>query len=305
MTSKILGLLSVVLASTLHAGVNYYFTDSLHAIDSSKWAVVGALVPGAAGLAAPDANGGALISKVPIPDGSAEAEVLATITLLHSGGVYTEFLQAAANAHSGPQGAGAYLAFEMQNPTFDAAGHCMATFVVLQGAANGTVSVLSGFQHACRSGMILRFAVRGTTALIWPDEAQPVEFSVNAGLGAPGIGSYNTPAGNSIAQVQLGSITREGPAAVDQRTVGVSAFRNRVDIQWKPPVLASTSAGLNGYWIYRDGDYFMRTTATRFSDEAVTPGSKHEYDIYTVDQHFNFSQATHVNAATPASAVKN
>ena len=289
---------------TLNAGVNYYLTDSLHTIDPAKWTVVGSLAPSALGLAAPDPNGGALISKVPVPDGSAEAEVLATITLLHSGGVYPDFLQATGNAHSGPQGAGAYVAFEMQNPTFDSAGHCMATFVVLQGASTGAVSVLSGFQHACRSGMTLRFAVHGTTALIWPDEAQPIEFSVTRGLGAPGIGSYNTPAGNSIAQVQLGSITREAPDAVDQKTVGVSTFRNRVDIQWKPPALASTSAGLNGYWIYRDGDYFMRTTSTRFSDEAVTPGSKHEYDIYTVDQHFNFSQATHVNATTPATSVK-
>ena len=35
-------------------------------------------------------------------------------------------------------------------------------------------------------------------------------------------------------------------------------------------------------------------------DEAVSPGATHSYTIYTVDQHFNFSTATTVNATTPA-----
>jgi hypothetical protein len=200
--------------------------------------MVGSLVPGA--------NGGALISKMPIPDGTAEAEVLATVALLHSGGVYTEYLQASPNAHTGPQRGGAYLAFEMQNPTFDSAGHCAANFLVLQGSASGAVSLFSSFPHACRNGMTMRFAVRGTTALVWPDQAKPVEFSVTAA-----IGSYNAPAGNAISPVQLGSIARAIPAAIDQRTIGVSAFRNRVDVQWKPVALDAASAGINGYWICR------------------------------------------------------
>jgi hypothetical protein len=290
-------------AAALHAGVNYYLTDNLHAIDPSKWTATGSLAPGAAGLAAPDPGGGALISKVPVPDGTAEAEVLATLTLEHSGGVYTEYLQASPNSHTGPQGGGAYLAFEMQNPTFDSAGHCTANFLVLQGAASGSVSLLAGFQHACRNGMTLRFAVHGTTALVWPDQAEPVEFPVTAGIGAPGIGSYNAPAGNAISLVQLGAIGRQTPAAVNHSTVGVSSFRNRVDVQWKPVALDAASAGLNGYWIYRDGDYLMRTTNTHFSDEAVSPGATHTYTVYTVDQHFNFSPATTITASTPAIAA--
>ena len=54
---------------------------------------------------------------------------------------------------SGPQGGGAYLAFEMQNPTFDAAGHCMANFLVLQSSPAGVVSLLASFQHGCRNGI--------------------------------------------------------------------------------------------------------------------------------------------------------
>ena len=141
-------ILSVLMLTALaHAGVNYYVSDSLQTIDPSKWAAVGALVPSTAGLAATDPNGGALISKIPVPDGTSEAEVLATVKLLHSGGVYTVYLQASANAHSGPQGGGSYLAFEMQNPTFDSTGHCSAAFLVFQ-SAGGAVSLLSSFQHA-------------------------------------------------------------------------------------------------------------------------------------------------------------
>jgi len=297
--------LLLLTAAACYGGVNYYLTDSLHAIDPTKWTTVGAIAASATGLAAANPSGGALISKVPVPDGTAEAEVLATLTLLHSGGVYTEYLQATQNSHTGPQGGGAYLAFEMQNPTFDTTGHCVANFLVLQGGATGAVSLLASFQHACRNGMTMRFAVHGTTALVWPDQAQPVEFSVTAGIGSPGIGSYGAPAGNAISLVQLGAIARVLPVAVDQRTVGISAFRNRVDVQWKPPILAATSSGLAGYWIYRDGDYLMRTTSTHFSDEAVAPGATHSYTIYAVDQHFNFSTATSISASTPAiQAVK-
>jgi hypothetical protein len=175
-----------------------------------------------------------------------------------------------------------------------------ANFLVLQSTPNGQVSLISSFLHACRNGMTLRFAIHGNTALVWPDQPLPIEFPVSAGIGAPGIGAYNTPAGNSISQVQLGQIARTLPPAVDEQTIGVSAFRNHIDVQWKPPALDETSAGLSGYFIYRDGEYFMRTTRTTFSDEAVSPGSTHSYKIYTVDQHFNFSAATTITASAPA-----
>jgi hypothetical protein len=292
--------LLLLAAGYARAGINYYVTDNLRTVDPSKWATVGALAPGGGGLAAPDPNGGALLSKVPIPDGTAEAEVLATITLLHSGGVYAEYLQATGNAHTGPQGGGAYLAFEMQNPTFDAAGNCTANFLVLQSAASGTVSLLASFQHSCRNGMTMRFAVHGTKALAWPDQAQPVEFPVTAAPGAPGIGAYGTPSGNAISLVQLAAIGRGLPPGVDQHTVGVSAFRNRIDVQWRPVTLDAASSGLSAYWIYRDGEYLMRTTSTHFSDETVTPGATHIYTIYAVDQHFNFSPGCSITVSTPA-----
>jgi len=285
------------------AGVNYYVTDKLTSIDATKWAVTGNLSPGPSGLAIHDPNGGSLISKLAIPDGSNEAEVAATITLLSSGGVYTEFMQASNGAHTGSGGSGSYIAFEMQNPTFDQSHNCTATFLILQ-SSNNITSVVSAFQHSCRNGMLMRMAVHGKTALVWADDPTPVEFGVSPGAGQPGIGAYNMPSGNSIAQIQLGALSRTPPKAVDQNSVGVSAFRNRVDLQWKPPVEAADSPGIAGYWIYRDGLYFARTSATHFSDEAVTAGAKHIYTIYTTDQHFNQSAGTTITISTPSPVAK-
>ena len=121
---------AVLLAATpLVAGVQYYLSDRLTSIDPTKWSTVG---PGAAsttGLVNATANGGSLISKVKIPDSSSEVEVYAALTLAASGGTYTEFVQATPDAHTSSEGSGSYIAFEMQNPTFDSTGHCRANFL--------------------------------------------------------------------------------------------------------------------------------------------------------------------------------
>jgi len=293
---------ALLTATHLHAAVQYYLSDNLTAPAPSKWTTAGVLSPDSLGLTAPHPNGGALISSVSIPDGTSEAEVLADITLNTSGGVYTEYLQASANAHTGGAGAGSYLAFEMQNPTFDGKGHCMANFLLFQSVAN-SVTLLASFQHACRNGMQMRFAVHGSMALAWPDQAVPVEFAITPGVGQPGIGSYGTPAGNAISLVQLGSIIRTPPSAVLESAVGFSAFRNRTDVQWKA-VPEDVNGGLAGYWIYRDGIYLMRTTLTHFSDETVQPGASHSYTIKAVDIHFNVSPGTSITVATPAIQAK-
>jgi len=70
-------------------------------------------------------------------------------------------------------------------------------------------------------------------------------------------------------------------------------------VQWHGAVLDPNGPGLDGYFIYRDGDYLMRTTATHFSDEAVSAGAKHTYSIYVVDQHYNLSPGASVDVVTP------
>jgi RHS repeat-associated protein len=131
-----------------------------------------------------------------------------------------------------------------------------------------------------------------------------MEFvGVTPGAGRPGIGVYGAPSGNAISQVQLGTIHRAAPAAVDSQTLAVSAFPRHIDLQWKPATSVTASIGFAGYWIYRDGLYFRRTTATTFFDETVAPGEQHTYAVYAVDQHYNFSAATLVTVTVPPFAT--
>jgi RHS repeat-associated protein len=286
-------------ASPVWASYQYYLTDSLASIDTAKWSTAGAVSPSATGLAAPNSNGGSLLSQVPIPDGSSEAEVAITVTLAGSGGVYTEFLQSSPGARTGPASAGSYLAFEMQNPQFDSNKYCSANFLVLQ-SVQGAVSLVAAFQHSCRSGMVMRMAVHGDTVLVWPDQAQAMEFHLDGlGAGQPGIGSYSTPAGNSISQVRLGAIDRQPPAAVDALKLVASVFRKHVDLQWPAAADDANGSGVAGYWLYRDGLYLARTSSTQFIDETVNPGESHTYAVYTIDQHFNLAPAASLAVSVP------
>lgn len=294
---------TILAITVLRADVQYYLTDKLTSIDSSKWTQVGTVSAATTGLSAPAVTGGSLISKIKAPDGSSEVEIRAVLTLVASGGVYTEFVQATSDAHTGSQGSGSYLALEMQNPTFDGTGHCLANYSLLQSVA-GTVYAVASFQHGCRNGMELRLAVNGTTALVWPDQATPIEFPISPASGQPGIGAYGTPAGNAFSLVQLGSIGRGKPAGLSNGSIGFTAFRNRTDVQWRPIAVDASSPGLAGYFIYRDGQYLMRTTATHFSDEAVAPGANHVYTIYAVDQHYNLSPGASVTVITPTPKSK-
>src|SRR5260370_21135004 len=203
---------ALLLACPAWAGYTYYLTDNLASIDAAKWVATGAMSPSQTGLSATDAGGATLISRLPIPDGSSEAEVAMTITLLASGGTYTEFLQATSDARTAHSRAGSYLAFEMQNPKFDSSGKCTATYVLFQSTA-GATNLLASFLHTCRNGMVMRLAVHGSTALVWADLAAPMEFPMTAmTAGQPGIAAATMPPPNAIALVQLVAVARTPPA---------------------------------------------------------------------------------------------
>ncbi len=69
---------AVLLAGRAWAGYQYYLTDNLTTIDPAKWISTGTPAATKSGLSVSDANGGSLISRLPVPDGSSEAEVSMT-----------------------------------------------------------------------------------------------------------------------------------------------------------------------------------------------------------------------------------
>lgn len=297
MTKTALALL-LLSAGALPGAERYFFEEHLTALDHSRWVTTGSPASADTGLAATDSEGASLIWNQGIPDGTADAEVRAALKLTGSGGRYTEYLRATPDARTTGSGNGSYLAFEMRNPTFDPAGACAATFSILQ-RVGGVVSLLSSFQHGCHDGMEMRFAIHGNLAIVWLDGSAPAEFPTAApASGQPGIGVAETPAGNAMSTVRLGLVAHTVPAAIPQEKIGVSSFRNRVDVQWTP-VAATVYGVAPSYWIYRDGNYLLRTAAHQFSDEAVSPGSQHTYTIYAVDEDFNFSPGVSVSATAP------
>ena len=50
--------------------------------------------------------------------------------------------------------------------------------------------------------------------------------------GQPGIGAFGAPSSNGISQVQLGSINRTAPSAVDSQALAVSALNPGVHLPY-------------------------------------------------------------------------
>jgi hypothetical protein len=152
------------LASAIY-GYSFYQTDPLTSINTLYWTQAGSVTAYSNGMGAPDPNGGSLISRVAVPDGSSNYEIRANINLVASGGNYTLFARATSDARTGGGGAGTFYAFEMQNPTFTG-GSCSATFVVYK-RVNGTTSLLGQWPGACANGMLLRLIIRPGLLIVW------------------------------------------------------------------------------------------------------------------------------------------
>jgi hypothetical protein len=67
------GLAFVLLAAAAaFASYTYYYTDTLTTINTNNWYVNGSLTATSNGLTAPTTNGGSLISKLAVPDGTSD-----------------------------------------------------------------------------------------------------------------------------------------------------------------------------------------------------------------------------------------
>ena len=173
--------------SAAFATYTYYYTDGLTSINTSNWTENGTLTAGSGGLTSSNSNGGSLISKVAVPDGSSNYEVKTTLTLTQSGGTYVTYLRASTNAMSGPAPAGTTYAFEVQNPTFSGSA-CTATMASYK-IINGSVTTLATTTIPCNNGMTVR--------AIYTALSNQIIVYVNGGI-------YLLTADSSIASGQPG-----------------------------------------------------------------------------------------------------
>jgi hypothetical protein len=197
--------------SALFGAYTYYVTDNLQNQSASarQWTINGLATESSAGLNT--GSEAALISSVPVPDGSTNYEIAATLNLTTSGGYYTLFLEASSNALLGDTTTGTFYAFDIENPTFNNGG-CSATLEFYK-VVNGSLTAIQQTTIPCGNGVTyhavrtadggVRFRVNGVEYVYFLD-SQPI-------YGAGGVGGFSMPAGNSIALAQLGPLDTVAP----------------------------------------------------------------------------------------------
>jgi RHS repeat-associated protein len=289
-----------VLVRAFLAAYTYYYTDALTSINTSNWWQNGTVTATAGGLYSSDANGGSLISKVAVPDGTSDYEVKATLTLAGSGGSYTVYHRASSDALITP-GSGSFYAVELQNPTFNGSA-CTGTLVYYK-RIGGVLTTMGYVGVGCHSGMTIRLVVRGSTGgagMVYLDDAYMYWFPPEAALatGKPGVGGRQMPSGNSIAQVNLGPLDRIAPQAINPQSIGTSVFPNSVEMQWQGVVDDAAGIGVMGISVHKNGAYLRDTREGAFTDASLAPSTPYSYTLYVMDYHMNVSPVS-ITVTTP------
>ncbi len=296
----------VVLALFLAAGAlpayDYYFSDSLTTINPASWSQNGSLTPTSSGLTAPDAGGGSLISRVAVPDGTAEYEVAASLRLTQSGGVYVVYLRATPDAFSTDPGYGTYYAVEIQSPVVNGSS-CSANMLTYK-RSGGVVTLLYSTVVACRPEETVVRAIMHPSGVIvhvngfyymWIGDT-----SITTGAG--GVGARATPAGNSITLVRLGLRDRNAPSPVNLQTVATSVYPDCAHLQWQTPG-DGNGTGVHRYSVLRNDGALMAPYPGGMSDCTVSPSTSYSYNIQSIDYHGNYSTSTIVPITTPEAAA--
>ncbi len=281
-------------------GYQYYYSDNLRSVDSSKWTQNGAINASASGLIATTTNGGSLISSVPVPDGSGNYEVTATLKLAASGGNYAVYLHAAPNSMSGPAATGTFYSVELLNPTFNGP-NCGATLAIYQ-RTNGTVTQLATTLVPCRSQTSIRAVFVATGAILSYVDQMLYSYVTTTAIasGQPGVGGSQMPAGNSIIRVDLGPRDAGLPTAVARQSIGASVSPNRVDMQWQPSADDPNGTGVVSYQVLRDNVVLSQVRTPEISDATVEASHTYTYAIRPIDYHNNIGAAVTFAVVTPA-----
>src|SRR5260221_13997146 len=75
--------------------------------------------------------------------------------------------------------------------------------------------------------------------------------------GQPGVGVIGAPAGNVIAEADLGPLDRVAPQQVNPQSISASSFANRVDLTWQGAADDANGTGAAFYWVFRNGVYIQ------------------------------------------------
>ena len=290
------------------APYQYYVSDPMTAANPALWGLNGSATVSSAGLSAPPLSGGSAISQAAIPDGTNDYEVRATVHLTNPIATwyqsYAVLARASANALSGQNqmplaGQGTFYAFTMANPWWYTDG-CAAT-MYLSKMVNGSATVLSQFPFPCHDGMTMGMVVRdvpgvGTQITLSVDSAYTstvTDSSSPITSGKPGV-SLLPATGTTISKVEIGAVDRVAPGVVSNG--GISAFSNRVELQWQAAADDNGGSGVVGYRISRGGVNLGTAGGTQYTDETGTAADRTAYTITAFDRHGNSGAGTTLTA---------
>jgi len=148
------------LAATTLVAYQDYYQDSLTSIDPTKWYQNGSLTPTAQGLTSTSVNGGSLISKIAVPDGTSDYQVFSSLTIgATGGGTYYQYLRASTDAMSGPSPSGTFWSVELRDPAWNGSV-CSATLAV-QKRVGGILTLLGSTTVPCWSYTNFMSVIRG------------------------------------------------------------------------------------------------------------------------------------------------
>jgi hypothetical protein len=289
------------------APYSYFVSDPMTAVNPALWGMNGSATVTAGGLVADGVfGGGSVISQAAIADGTNDYEVRATVHLTswisgtHS---YSVLARASANAMSGQNqqalaGQGTFYAFTMVNPGWSTG---CATTMYLSKMVNGSVTLLSQFPFPCHDGMTMGMVVRdvagaGTRITVNVDSVYTSTVTDNSSpitSGKAGVSLMPAP-GAAISKVEIGAIDRLAPGVISGG--GVSAFADRVELQWQAAADDNGGSGVTGYQISRGSQYLGTAAGTQYTDETGTAADRTAYTITAIDRHGNSGAATSLTA---------
>lgn len=295
-------LVSLLWVPSLFAGYTYFSTDTFDTIDPAKWTQV----------ALPD--GTALISTASVPDGFPpnEYEVKMTLKLGDCSGSQTGILLTYLKATLDEAGnLATYYSVEVRQPAM-VDGACKAWLVATK-VVNGTPKVLFGTPIDAHDGMVIRSLARARDIMVFTEDLTGYFASDPDPIaeGKPGVGFRLLPASgaNGIGKVELGphESVRPTPPQFASDGSGVTAFPDRVEMQWSAGSDDPDGSSLWTYQLYRDDQYVanIASSATSFTDRpaGAAAGQKFTYRIYSIDYHVNYSSKVEFDVTLPAAGT--
>jgi RHS repeat-associated protein len=285
-----------------------YYTDNLTSINTTYWTQNGVLTAGAGGLTSTNTgDGGSLISKIAVPDGTSDYEVRTTLNIPNPPpGPYDEefyvYLRASSNTlYSSPFGAG--YVFQVNEPPACPSGPCSGYLQLYKW--DSTITHLAGAWFTFYPGSVLRAVINhsGSQIAAFVDSGLVIwtsDSDSNLSSGQPGIGAVDADPNNTIKQVQLATLYRGSPQMPSVGQIGVTAQDIQVSMQW-PAATESGGPGVAFYQVFRDGAQIQLGSSLSFTDPALIPATNYTYKICAYDFDLNSACDTIPVTTPPAS----